>query len=243
MSMGNDIPKTALSNPDIKLFCKNSEDKWASLQFRTITTGRKYDDNVLEATVWTNETADADKSIAVKMDIITVGLFLQNIKAAIESKEEEFVAPVIEFEQTRWVKDGGRRKPDGVFVAAKLHVGKDKEGRVWTAITATKPGRPNLKFVFHTNKTRHLANRDGSRLNPAQISVYAAQSYYTLLSKMVYQIMVNGYREPEAAPQQGGNGGYGNNNGGGYQSQPRQQQAAPAQSGGGMDDDTGDLPF
>ena len=97
MSMGNDIPKTALSNPDIKLFCKNSEDKWASLQFRTITTGRKYDDNVLEATVWTNETADADNSIAVKMDIITVGLFLQNIKAAIESKEEEYTKVTIGF--------------------------------------------------------------------------------------------------------------------------------------------------
>lgn len=206
--MATDIMKTALSNNDIRLFTKNSEDKWASMQFRTVATGRKYDDNIFEITVWTNETADADKNITASLDVITFGMLLKNLDDAIRANvtpEQDFVCPIIEFEQTRWVKEGNRRKPDGTYVAAKLHMGKDKEGRVWIALTSTKQGRPNLKFIFHNNKTRNLVNRDGSKLSQAQISVFAAYSFRKIFSNMFYAILVKDYKEPEETNRSNGN--------------------------------------
>lgn len=205
--------KTAMNNPDLRLFTKNSEDKWATMSFSVVTNGRKKDDNCMEIVVWTNETADADKNIKASLDIITVGIMIENIKNAIAATQE-YNAPIIEFEATRWVKDPstGKNKADGTFTTAKLHIGKDSAGRVYIALIAGKSGRPNLKFIFHKNKMRKLVNRDGTEPTEAQTSVLAAHAYVRVFEQYVYHLMVAGYTEPEQQQQGGGNYQGGGNN-------------------------------
>lgn len=207
-----------LSARELRLYAKNSEDKWATMHFEPHTSGRKNNDNVLEIVVWTNVQSDADKSIKASLDVVTAGIFMNNLKDCIEARVEpgqEFVAPIIDFMATRWRKENGRHVPDGEFVQAKLHMGKDVEGRVWLGLVSTKQGRPNLKFIFHSNKQRHLVMRDGSRVPESVSSVLAAKSFLDVLKNVFYTHMFHNYVPPQ--PKNQGNNqnrGYQNNQGG-----------------------------
>lgn len=227
----NEIPKSTFDNAALKLWAKNSEDTWATMNFRAVATGRKYNDNVLEITVWTNVSNDSDKSISAKLDVISAGIMMSNLQDCIETKVEpgeEYVAPIIEIHETKWAKENGRNKPDGTYVAAKLHMGKDKEGRVWMALVSTKSGRPNIKFIFHANKTRTLVTRDGNAISPAVASILAADSFLHFFRQSFYVYMYNNYRHPESS--QGGNQGNRGNQGGNQ-----------GNGGGNVSDD--DIPF
>lgn len=211
------MSKTAMNIQDIVLFTKNRADKWASMRFNVNTTGRKYSDNVFEINVWPADPNDPDngKPISIQLDVVTFGVFLQNLKAAIDAtppQGEDFYCPVINEEATKWVKDGGKNKPDGTFVKSSLYMGKDKEGFVWIAIMPSKKSRPNLKFVFHLNKLRKLVYKDGSPLSEAALSVLSAQSFYNLFNQLVYSLLVKGYTEEEAQDNGNNNQRSSNNN-------------------------------
>ena len=194
------LPKTAMNNFDLALFAPNSEEKWARMVFAVETTGRKFDDNTFCIKVFTGVSSDESKPIEAKLDVVTFGVFIRNLQAAIDAnvpEGEDWKAPVIQLEGKRWVKDGGKNKPDGTFVKAQLYVGKDKQGRVWIAVTSGK--RPNIKFIFHKKQLVNFV--DSATMQPlteAQISIMVAKAMASAFNNMAYTLLVNGFVDPAA---------------------------------------------
>ena len=198
------ITKHALSNPAVKLYAKNTQDKWATLQFASVCQGRKKNDNVFEILVWTNVDSDTDKSIKAQLDVITFSAFLNNLKLVIDSKPalgEKFITPVLELHDDRWVQDQqtGKRKTDGTFATAKIYLGKDEQGQCFISLVSTKQGRPVIKFIFHLNKLSTLVKQDGNVLTPAEHSCYAAQAFLQTFQHLHFTTLANNFILPESS--------------------------------------------
>lgn len=185
--------RTAMDNKDIRLYCKNTDDKWATMSF-------SIQKNNFDISIWTNQSDDANSSRPIKasLDVVTLGIFLTSLKDVLSRGDIEYKAPILEVEKTKWVRDSntGKNKPDGTVTDFKLHLGKDKEGLIWIAVTQYK--RPNLKFVFHKPNSRKLLRADGSSLSESELSVISAKSYLKIFEQMAYTLLANNYVEPPA---------------------------------------------
>ena len=176
-----EITKHATSNPDLKLHAKNSQDKWATMQFNTICQGRKKNDNVLEIVVWTNVDSDTDKFIKAQLDVVSFGIFIENLhklRNSLGDGLEEFKTPVLVLSDQAWVRDQstGKSRPGEQYPVAKIYLGRDKENRFWISLVSAKQGRPLIKFVFHVPKLTALVKPDGTMLTDAEHSHYALAS-------------------------------------------------------------------
>lgn len=244
----SEYQRTALSNRDLTLFAKNNEDSWASLSFELIANGRKKDDNVLQITVWTNEKSDTDRNISITLDVMTLGIFIQNLKeAAAAPAGTKFEAPIIGYEATRWKKEGGKNIPDGNYLQSRLFVGKDESGCVWMSVISAKPSRPAIKFVLHQNKFRKLVDRRGEPISLGRQTELVAQSYARLLEQMAYSLLVANFvpPEPQGQSSSGGNNYQQNNNRNNYQQSQGNSQGGGGQSQGQqyVHDIDDDIPF
>jgi hypothetical protein len=106
---------------------------------------------------------------------------------------------------------GPGKKSDNPMEKGKLTIGRDNEGCVYMGLSG-KDITP-IKFIFALPMYDELVGEDGSRVNQAEESSFAATVFYQSYIGLLPVVGTMYYKEPEK--KEGGNGNSGNG-GGGY---------------------------
>ena len=207
------IPKNALSEYKLSLSCPPAQGatKPGTLRFSIVKNNPRID-------VYTNVPNDKNYgNIRAAMDSQTCYALLELLKLAID-------APA----NTKWSIDNknhtfydGKPSEHAVLVST-THVGRDKAGCVFIAITAKE--RPYLKFLFAPSEYHEVKGPDGAPMELSEVTTVYAKAYCQLMTNLMASVLDSKYVEPEPKKdsgyqgnqgKQGGGGGYQNNNGGG----------------------------
>jgi hypothetical protein len=215
------IKKIALDNSKLSLQCPNAAGKLATLKW-----GLKK--NNPQLTVWTNEPNDTKDygKIVGSTDTPHFYAFLEMVRSAALSVGECRFS--IDCKNHTWANNKRSETP---VVTARLVCGKDEQGCVFISVVAH--GRPNLKFVLAPNTWHSFRDAGGNEMPAAEASKFFALGLVKAIEKIMANVQVTEYVEPEP-PKQGGYGQGGGGQGGGYgQGQGGGQgQGAGRQAGG-----------
>lgn len=198
------IKKIALDNTKLNLQTPNTVGKTATLKW-----GLKK--NNPQLTVWTNEpndTKDYGKIVAAT-DTPHFYSFLEMLRSAALATEE--VRYSIDCKNFTWAN--GKRS-EAPIVTARLVCGRDDKGCVFISVVAH--GRPNLKFTVAPNTWHSFRDQQGNEMPASDASKFFTLGLVSSIEKMMANLQITEYVEPEPPKQQGG-GGYGGGAGQGNQ--------------------------
>jgi hypothetical protein len=206
-------PKNALSEYKLTLSCPPAQGatKPGTLKFSVVKNNPRID-------VYTNVPNDRNNgNIRAAMDSPTFYALLNLLQKVIDGPADQKYS--IDNLNYTWF-DGKRSEQPKVV--STTHVGRDKEGRVFIAVTAKE--RPYLKFVFLPSNFHAVKNIDGSPMSESELSTIYAQGYVDMLTELVANVLDTNYVEPE---QRNNKPGAGNRNSyGGGQSKNNSQSAS-----------------
>lgn len=198
--------------------------------------------------VYTNMPGDKDNGrIRGDLDLPTFFEFLECLRelAATDAIPEQ--AYVIENKTKPW-DQVNKRPGKEMVVATRLSCGKDKDGRIFIALTSYEQDRPRIRFFFGTGFFHSLGHPNGGKMSDAEVSRFKARGFVNMMGLLMAGVATRDWKEKEKKPdgQQGGgnrggyNGGGGGGNRGGYGGGGGNARPAPAAS---SSDEGDDLPF
>lgn len=212
-------PKTALSEYKLVLSCPPAQGatKPGNLKFSVVKNNPRID-------VYTNVPNDRNNgNIRAAMDTPTFYSLLELLQRVIDGPADQKYS--IDNLNYTWFDNKRSETPK---VVSTTHVGRDKEGRVFIAVTAKE--RPYLKFVFLPSNFHAVKNIDGSPMSEAELSTIYASSYVTMLRELTANVLDTNYVEPEPRDNKQGGGQKSNYNGG-------QNRSSSSNSESSWDDD------
>lgn len=218
--------KNALDNRHLKLSapCPSAAGKWSTLGWGL------YKNDMPRMTVYTNDPADSGNDNGMIRAPMRAPDFFA-LMAWLNKLKEMTTATRHKIELKDYIYPGGKRSNDKVVVAI-LWVGRDEEGVIWISPQSTDNSRPKIKFPMGPADWSNWIDAQGTEVNKAEISALYTDSYVTMISRVMEQLLVSEYKEPEQKQ---------NNNGGGGGGGGRQQQQQQNNNNNNSFDE--DLPF
>lgn len=179
-------PKTALNEYKLTLSCKPAEGstKPGNLRFTVVSNQPRID-------VYTNVPNDKNNGlIRAAMDAPTCYAMLDMMNGIINGPADNKVK--INNLNHTWFD--GKRSDEAKLISI-THIGKDKRGVVYIAVTAKD--RPFLKFNFLPSQYHALLNGDGTDMDVADVSCHYARGMMTLWSQLIANVLNSHYVEPQ----------------------------------------------
>lgn len=204
--------KTILNDWDMRLLAppQQGAKREASISFALSQTNKG---SKIKATLRTQVPGAKDDGVVnIQFNSLNFYGYLGMIKQAVDGKLEAGKQLIMEI--TKFFNQKTN-------VVAKLVVGVEQDGSIYTAILAG--GQANIKFYFGPSDGGHLRFHDGSEVDRPTLTRIFAHAFATSLTHLGSNLLVHEFQEP--APKDGGGnrggggGGYngGGNGGGGYQ--------------------------
>lgn len=180
-------PKNALSEYKLTLSCKPVEgsNRPGNLKFTIVKNNPRID-------VYTNSPNDKDNGlIRAAMDAPACYALLQMLAEVIDGPADN----KYKMNNYNYTFYDGKRSDEPKLIST-THVGKDKKGVVYIAVTAKD--RPFLKFNFLPSIYHTLIKSDGTEMDQAEASVIYAKGMLTLLTNLIANVLDSTYVEPES---------------------------------------------